>query len=165
MLGPGDTVARLGGDEFGIILLGAGRERASEVAERLLEALAEPMIVGGHLLDVGASIGIALCPDHGSNRISLVQHADVAMYAAKRSQIGHAFYSSELSSCSPERLTLLADLRRALGDDQFLLHYQPKIDLATRLPRGAEALIRWRHPRAGLVAPRPVHPPWPSRPA
>ena len=153
LLDPGDTVARLGGDEFGIILPGAGRARAAEVAEKLLEALGEPMMVGGHLLDVGASIGIALCPDHGSNRISLVQHADVAMYAAKRSQSGHAFYASEQSSCSPERLTLLADLRRALGDGQFLLHYQPKVELATGLTRGAEALIRWRHPRDGLLSP------------
>ena len=153
VLGPGDTVARLGGDEFGVILPGGGRERASAVAERLLAAIAEPIPVGGHRLDVGASIGVALCPDHGANRISLVQRADVAMYAAKKAQGGHAFYNSEQASYSPERLALLADLRRALAGGQFLLHYQPKIDLATRLPRGAEALIRWRHPREGLVSP------------
>ncbi|WP_435008359.1 putative bifunctional diguanylate cyclase/phosphodiesterase [Tundrisphaera lichenicola] len=150
---PGDTVARLGGDEFGLILPGAGRDESVIVAERLLECLSEPVVIGGHRLDVGGSIGLALCPDHGCDRITLVQHADVAMYAAKRAQCGHAFYSAEQSLYSPERLVLLADLRRALGDDQFLLHYQPKLDMATRHVCGAEALIRWRHPRAGLLPP------------
>jgi diguanylate cyclase (GGDEF)-like protein/PAS domain S-box-containing protein len=153
VVGSGDMVARLGGDEFGVILPGADRARAAAVAEGILAAIGEPMLVGGHRLDVGASIGVALCPDHGSSRISLIQRADVAMYAAKRAQAGHAFYASDQSSYSPERLALLSDLRLALGGDQFLLHYQPKIDVATGEVRGAEALIRWRHPREGLVPP------------
>ncbi len=153
ILGPGETIARLGGDEFGVLLPGAGRERAGSVAGRLLAAIGEPMLIGGHRLDVGGSIGVALCPDHGSNRISLVQRADVAMYAAKRSQSGHAFYASDQASYSPERMALLGDLRRALGQGQFLLHYQPKVDVATGAARGAEALIRWQHPSEGLISP------------
>ena len=152
-LRPGDTVARLGGDEFGVILPGAGRAEAVGVAERLLAQLAEPVVIGGRPLDAGASIGVAVYPDHGISRIGLIQHADVAMYAAKRGQSGHATYSAGQSSACPERLSMLADLRKALAARQFLLHYQPKVDLATRRAQGAEALIRWRHPSEGLVPP------------
>ena len=152
-VGRGEVVARLGGDEFALILPGAGRGRATRVADQLLKGLGEPLYLDGQTLDIDASIGVALHPDHGDDRVTLMRHADVAMYAAKRARCGHAVYSADQSPYHPRRMAMIADLRRAAGLDQLLLHYQPKVDLATGEVDGAEALIRWWHPRDGLISP------------
>jgi diguanylate cyclase (GGDEF)-like protein len=148
-----DTVARMGGDEFAVLLPTAGEKHAAMAARMLLQALRLPFDIEEHRLDIGASIGIALYPDHGVEATTLVQRADVAMYAAKQGGSGHAFYEQRLDRHSSTRLALMGELRRAVELEQFELHYQPKIDLGTSRVMGIEALVRWRHPREGLVLP------------
>nr|WP_303652938.1 EAL domain-containing protein [Paludisphaera mucosa] len=149
----GDLVARLGGDEFGILLEGVAASEALEIADRILASLATPIVVKGQLLDIGASIGVALYPDHGGDAASLMQRADVAMYAAKRRRAGKVVYTPGLSDCTPQRLGLVAEFRRGIEEGQLRLHYQPKVDLATGGAAGVEALVRWQHPREGLMPP------------
>ncbi len=148
-----DTVARLGGDEFGILLPGSDCERAKAVAARILAGLSRPVMVCEQPLDVGVSIGIALFPEHGSEGTTILQKADVAMYAAKRARAGLALFSAEQSSYTPRRLAMVGELRQGIENNQLLMHYQPKVDLKTRRVVGAEALVRWQHPRDGLVPP------------
>ncbi len=148
-----DLVARLGGDEFGILLPGADEERAIGVAGRILGELESPIVVEGHPFDVGVSIGIALYPEHGLDAVTLMKHADVAMYAAKRARSGRAVYSAGQADLSPRRMRLVGELRQAIADGQLRLHYQPMVDLRTMQPVGAEALVRWQHPIDGLLAP------------
>jgi diguanylate cyclase (GGDEF)-like protein len=148
-----DTVARLGGDEFAVLLPTVMQPHAAMAARMLLQTLRAPIIVEGHALEVGASIGIALFPEHGRDAHVLLQRADIAMYAAKQANSGHAFYESRFDHHDPTRLALLGELRRAIEQEQFVLHYQPLINLWTNRVSGAEALLRWRHPREGLLAP------------
>ncbi len=149
-----DTIARLGGDEFAVLLPGVqGTEGAERVAAALSEAIAHPIVVEGLSLDTEASIGIALFPDHGADVAELMQRADVAMYAAKAESLPFAFYGSEQDEYSPERLTLVTDLRRAMEQDELVLHYQPKVTLDSGALVGLEALVRWQHPERGLLAP------------
>ena len=119
----------------------------------MLVELSRPIEVNGHRIDVGASIGIALFPEHGQDPETLMRRADVAMYAAKRARAGQAVYAAGQSHSSPRRLELVAELRQGIEDGQLLLHYQPKIDLRTGRVIGAEALVRWQHPRDGLISP------------
>jgi diguanylate cyclase (GGDEF)-like protein len=150
-----DVVARLGGDEF-VIVLGSNtsRDEAAGFARRTLAALLQPVVLAGHECRTTASIGIAIFPDHGGDSITLTKNADIAMYLAKeQGKNDFRFFSSEIKSASPERLTLEADLRHALELDQLSLHYQPKLDAATSGIRGFEALLRWSHPELGDVAP------------
>jgi diguanylate cyclase (GGDEF)-like protein len=146
-----DQIARLGGDEFGILLPGADETVAVEVADRILEGLAQPILVAEQPLEVGASIGIALYPVHGRDGATLLKHADHAMYAAKRCRIGWAVYVSDPEDLRPQPLSLVGELRQALAENQFLLYYQPKLDLRTMRLDGAEALVRWQHPHDGLI--------------
>ncbi|MDC4206964.1 MAG: EAL domain-containing protein (plasmid) [Candidatus Manganitrophus sp.] len=148
-----DTVARLGGDEFAILLPGESAEGAVMASEKILKTLERPFSLEGQTVDVGASIGIALCPDHGSEADLLIQRADVAMYAAKESGNSHAVYASERDPHTTRRLALLSGLRQAIQKNQLFLLYQPKIDLRTSRPIGVEALVRWQHPDLGPVAP------------
>ncbi|AMV38026.1 EAL domain-containing protein [Planctomyces sp. SH-PL62] len=148
--GPG-LVARLGGDEFGVLLDGAGPDEAAATAEAILASLERPFYVDGQRFEVDASIGVALFPDHGRDVATLMRVADIAMYAAKRGHSGCAVYHPEQDQCNPRRLRLIGELRRAVEEDQLLLHYQPKIDLKTMEDAGAEALVRWRHPREGIL--------------
>ncbi|MHB8896736.1 MAG: putative bifunctional diguanylate cyclase/phosphodiesterase [Candidatus Geothermincolia bacterium] len=148
-----DIVARLGGDEFGILLPVSDQGRAVWVAERIITGLRQPVIVEGQPLDVGVSIGIALYPEHGQDTSTLLQRADVAMYAAKRARAGQAVYTSDQANYTSRRLALAGELRQGIENNQLLLHYQPKIDLKTMRVRGAEALVRWLHPRDGLIPP------------
>ena len=153
LLRASDTVARLGGDEFAVLLLDDGAEAAIAVAGKLRAALDAPFVVEEHTLAVGVSIGVAFAPAHGDDGLTLLRHADVAMYTAKRDQVGIAVYDPARDAHSPERLALGADLRRAIDAGQLRLHYQPKVDLARGRLRSVEALVRWPHPTQGLIPP------------
>jgi diguanylate cyclase (GGDEF)-like protein len=152
-LGEGETYARLGGDEFGIVLPLATAESAGQVAERILTVVAEPFVLEGLTLEVAASIGIALAPEHGYDVDTLIRHADIAMYLAKESRSGFAFYDEEYDPSDADRLALVGELRRALERQEFIVEYQPKADLSTGEIVGAEALVRWLHPQRGLLRP------------
>lgn len=148
-----DTVARLGGDEFAIILEGLpGAEGAARVAQDVLRLLLEPVSLQGQEVSAPASMGIALWPASGGDE--LLKDADAAMYRAKR-QGGnrYQFYTEEMGAQTKAHQKLERDLRRALLSDQFVLYYQPQVDLSTGAVVGAEALLRWRHPERGLVSP------------
>jgi diguanylate cyclase (GGDEF)-like protein len=151
---PGDLVARLGGDEFAVLIGGVqADESASEVAERVRASLHEPISLVGTLIDLDASLGIALYPDHGSDFDQLHRRADVAMYVAKASGGGVSFYDAEKDTHSVARLGLLGELRLAVDAGDLEVHYQPKVNLVTSDIVGFEALVRWRHPQLGLVMP------------
>src|ERR687895_203182 len=155
-----DTVARLGGDEFGVLLPKVLDSAAAvAVARKLRTTLEEPFTIHGLALQMEASIGIALYPDHGTNVQSLLQRADVAMYVAKEHPAGCEVYTRERDAYSPDRLTLLTELRRAIDRGQLVLHYQPKVDLRTGEIHGVEALVRWKHPERGMVPPDEFIPP------
>ncbi|MEA2134650.1 MAG: hypothetical protein QOC68_2559 [Solirubrobacteraceae bacterium] len=150
----GDTLARLGGDEFAVVLTDLPhRGAAAETASRLHEALRRPFGLRGIAVELDASVGVALCPEHGRDVTTLIQRADVAMYDAKKSQGRIETYSIERDPYSPARLSLLGELRRAIEGDELVLHYQPKISLATDRVTGVEALVRWEHPEHGLLQP------------
>jgi diguanylate cyclase (GGDEF)-like protein/PAS domain S-box-containing protein len=149
-----DTIARLGGDEFAVLLTdNADEESALTVAKRIREALEEPFQLGGITLESSASIGIAVSPAHGADAETLVQRADVAMYAAKKSGAGASLYARELDQSSVRRLALLGELRSAITEDDLRLRYQPSLDLRTGTVTSAEALVRWQHPEHGLLPP------------
>ena len=149
-----DTVARLGGDEFAVLLPSVGgREYANDVAEKILAALRQSFEVDGLTLEVGASIGIACYPTHGEDKETLIQRADIAMYVAKADHTGYQIYETEQDRHSVQRLALAGELRRAIEHDELVLHYQPKVDVASGRVVGAEALCRWQHPSLGLIMP------------
>ena len=148
-----DTMARLGGDEFAVLLPGAEEAAATALATEILAALAVPFMLEGQSLDVGASIGIALAPAHGDDAATLLRHADVAMYVAKRGHQGHAVYDPAQDGNNPLRLGLMGELRAAIAQGELLLHYQPKLDHTSGRVSGVEALLRWPHPVHGLIAP------------
>ena len=149
----GDLLARLGGDEFAILLTDSTREQALTVAVKLRAALAEPFLLEGITLQTSASVGISLHPDQGNDLTALLRKADMAMYKAKTSRDGHRVYDSEDDSHGEVRLRTLEELRLALTDEQLVLHYQPKVDLASGAVRDVEALVRWNHPERGLLSP------------
>jgi diguanylate cyclase (GGDEF)-like protein len=146
-------VARLGGDEFAVLLPGEDVAGAERVAVGILKALEQPTAIEGQSVDVGASIGIVTFPDNGIDMNVLLRRADIAMYVAKRSNAGVARYEERHDNSSAERLSLMSELRRAVEQDQLLLVYQPKVDLATHTVKYVEALVRWDHPARGYVSP------------
>jgi diguanylate cyclase (GGDEF)-like protein len=150
-----DVVARLGGDEFVVILEEAfERDDVERVARNLLAELGQPLQLGGHECHTTASIGIAMYPSDGSDVQTLTKNADMAMYLAKEDgKNGFRFFNKETRTQSIERLTLETALRRALDRNQFALHYQPKVDMATGQITGVEALLRWTHPEFGVLPP------------
>jgi diguanylate cyclase (GGDEF)-like protein len=149
-----DTVARLGGDEFAVLLPRIETaEGAIAVANKLQAALAQPFPLEGLTLDVEASIGLAIYPEHGNDPDELLQHADIAMYAAKDTHAGFVVFDPTLDQHSPRRLALLGELRRAIDARQLVLHYQPKVDAHSGQVLGVEALVRWQHPGHGLIPP------------
>ena len=147
-----DSIARLGGDEFAVLLPETDQRGATVCARRIHQALQEPFEIEGVRIEAGASIGIALFPEHGEDPLTLLQHADIAMYQAKRAG-GWAFYDSRQDSHSMRRLRLMGELRSAIDDGQLALHYQPMIDLHSGQPVALEILTRWRHPDLGFVSP------------
>ena len=149
-----DTVARVGGDEFMLLLPNViDKERALLVAQRVLEAIKEPLQIGERLIEVSASLGVALFPEHGDDELALVTHSDAAMYEAKRQKLGVALYQVEMGEGKSEAVALKGELRRAIHDGEMVLHFQPKIDISSSLINGVEALVRWQHPRLGLLYP------------
>ena len=148
----GDVVARLGGDEFAVLLTGADVEFATSIAERITTEIEPPFDVEGSSLHVGASIGIALSPQHASSATELMRCADVAMYRAKAAHSPYDIYESALDD-GADRLNLMEDLRTALAEENLTLYYQPQIDLHTGAVSTVEALLRWNHPALGFIPP------------
>jgi diguanylate cyclase (GGDEF)-like protein/PAS domain S-box-containing protein len=153
----GDSVARLGGDEFAIVLADAADSTAvARKARSILNTLEQPVIVDGQVLEIGASIGIALYPSHGTDARILLRRADVAMYAAKQAQIGYSFHQNELEvkkSESADQLSLIVELRHAMERNQLEPYYQPKLHMRSGLMTRAEVLLRWNHPQRGAISP------------
>ncbi|MBB5694701.1 bifunctional diguanylate cyclase/phosphodiesterase [Muricoccus pecuniae] len=158
----GDLVARLGGDEFAVLVApdeDDGRDTATEaaaLARRLISILSEPFEIDGHQVVVGSSIGVAVLPEDGTTPDELLKNADLALYRAKQDGRGRVrFFKREMGRQAQERRQLELDLRRAVlfAPQEFEVHYQPVIDVATRSPTGLEALLRWHHPERGLVSP------------
>jgi diguanylate cyclase (GGDEF)-like protein len=151
----GDTVARLGGDEFTVLLPDIQQAvDAAKVASKVLEALRMPFALDGRELFLTASLGISVYPDDGRDAETLVKNADAAMYRAKeQGRDRYLLYTPALNATALERLALESSLRKALPNDELLLHYQPIVDVATRRVQGVEALLRWHHPERGLVPP------------
>ena len=149
-----DTLARMGGDEFAILLTHVRSTRDLELfINRITKVMVLPFKLSGISLDLQASLGVALCPEHGKDVDTLIQRAEVAMYAAKQKRNGYAIYSRDLDRFSPRRLTLMGELRQALQRDELILYYQPQINLLTKTVHQAEALVRWQHPVHGLLSP------------
>jgi diguanylate cyclase (GGDEF)-like protein/PAS domain S-box-containing protein len=148
-----DTIARLGGDEFAILLPEADIAAASLAAEKLVDVLEVPASLDGQEVSIGASIGLALYPEHAGDADSLLRHADVAMYVAKQTRGGYSIYTPDQDQSNSDRLMLAGALRRAIAAEELTLHYQPKIDCPTGAASGVEALVRWEHPQQGLITP------------
>lgn len=150
-----DTVARHGGDEFIVLLPNLRTDTdAAAIADKLLAVFRAPFICAGHELFVSASIGISLFPTDADDVNSLIKHADAAMYRAKnQGRNRYAFYTSDLTASAHQRLEMENDMRRGLERNEFVLHYQPKLDLSSGKLDGAEALVRWNHPQRGMVEP------------
>jgi diguanylate cyclase (GGDEF)-like protein/PAS domain S-box-containing protein len=151
-----DVLARLGGDEFAIIQPGEANQRdaARALAERIIATLAKPFAIEAADINIGTSIGIALAPEHGAGSDSLLKMADLALYRAKSAgRNGYCFFAPEMSEIASARQEIEGDLRRAVQQDEFELHYQPIIDAKTRKICSVEALVRWRHPTKGLISP------------
>jgi diguanylate cyclase (GGDEF)-like protein len=148
-----DTLARLGGDEFAVLLPGMHADEAVDVVERIQAAIDPPFAIRGLTIHIEASIGIAAFPQHATDVEALVQRADVAMYQAKASRAGYEIYAPERDLHSRDRLGLLGDLKGAIEKGELELHYQPKVELRSLQVTGVEALVRWRHPERGLLAP------------
>ncbi len=146
-----DTIARLGGDEFVVLLPIEDINGAITAARKALHALDRPMVVGGHELEISASLGLAIHPQHGADSASLLKNADIAMYTAKRRRSGYAVYEAAEDAHTAERLGTVAELRRAMEKHELILHYQPSVDLASGQINRLEALVRWQHPRRGLL--------------
>ena len=155
MLRQADEVARLGGDEFALLVSPApSRTALRDLAARLVDVLGRPYLVDGHLVNIGASIGVALAPHDGGDYETLLRSADLALYDAKNSgRSTFRFFTTEMDTRASDRRSLEIDLRKALALHEFELHYQPQIDLDTNAIVGFEALLRWRHPERGLVSP------------
>ncbi len=151
----GNCVSRLGGDEFTVLLTEVSQpEDAAKVARRIIEALPKPLNLEGHEVCVTTSVGISLFPGDGEDAATLLKNADAAMYDAKaKGRNSYQFYSESLNAIASERFRLERDLRKGLERGEFLLHYQPQLDLATGRVIGAEPLIRWKHPERGMVMP------------
>ena len=149
-----DTVARMGGDEFYILLPNVGDlAGAIHVAERVLAAIKKPVLISDKNVEIGASLGISIYPEHGQDDVELINHSDAAMYEAKRGKLGVVVYKAEMGEGNHETVALKGELRNALAEGELVLHFQPKIDFSAQKISGVEALVRWQHPRLGLLYP------------
>jgi diguanylate cyclase (GGDEF)-like protein len=153
-LGDAGTIARLGGDEFAAFVPGVESATAAlESTQALLRSLHEPVMLGDLEIDVRASIGVSIFPDHGRDSSMLLQRADVAMYEAKTGHTEAAVYDKDHDPYSPQRLALASELRRTVEADELEVWFQPKVLIDGQRPIGAEALVRWNHPDLGMVQP------------
>jgi diguanylate cyclase (GGDEF)-like protein/PAS domain S-box-containing protein len=152
-----DTVARLGGDEFAVILENLGNddaEGAQQVADKMIAAMGAPMLIENQHLSTSCSIGISLYPADGKDSAALMKNADVAMYYAKeKGRNNYQFFSADMNARAQDRLSVENYLRLALRRNELVLHYQPRIRMSDGALVGVEALIRWQHPRRGLLGP------------
>ena len=149
-----DTVARMGGDEFTVLLATANDlDGAVAAAKKILKALEAPLEISGQKIEISASLGIAMFPEHGDDPVVLLREADAAMYLAKQTHGGYKVYSKELGQGADDRVALQGELRRAIANNELVLHYQPKIDFGSDRVCGVEALVRWQHPIHGLLPP------------
>ena len=150
----GSFVARLGDDSFAIVIPRADSERAHELAKHIQGAMTEPFELAGVPLDVRTTSGIAMFPAHGANADALIRRSDIAVRRARAAGIEYALYSGRGETETPQRLILLAELRKAIKDDELLLYYQPKIDVRAGAVSAVEALVRWPHAERGMVPPK-----------
>jgi diguanylate cyclase (GGDEF)-like protein/PAS domain S-box-containing protein len=149
-----DTIARLGGDEFAVLTTDAKHpDDVVATAKKILAALEGPFAIADQMVETGASIGTAMYPLHGDDPSTLLRRADVAMYVAKRSGGGYAIYAPEQEAQTLRRSGLAGELRRSIPQGELVLHYQPQVTLATGAIHSVEALVRWNHPREGLMPP------------
>jgi len=150
-----DTLARLGGDEFTIILKNINNtENISKICTKIVEVIKQPIIVGIHKLYISSSIGISIYPEDAENDKDLIKFADVAMYKAKdEGRDNFQFFNLKLSELALEEAALEKDLRIAIAEEQFVVHFQPQYNTQTKLITGMEALVRWEHPKTGLIQP------------
>ena len=150
-----DMVARLGGDEFALLVSSvADTVGLTQLATRIVDVLGRPYLIEGHLVNIGASVGVAVSPSDGREHDQLLRSADLALYAAKQAgRSTHRFFEPAMDARAHARRSLEIDLRKALALREFELHYQPQIDLDLNAVAGFEALLRWRHPERGLVSP------------
>jgi diguanylate cyclase (GGDEF)-like protein len=150
-----DTIARLGGDEFCIVQMGVEQPvAATALAVRIVEELGKPFELGGHQINVGASIGISIFPNDGAGHDELIKNADLALYRAKsEGRSTYRFFEPDMDAQMQARCRLQADMRRALVNGEFKLHYQPVVNLERNEISGLEALLRWQHPELGRVSP------------
>ncbi len=148
-----DTVARLGGDEFAVLLPSTDQKHAKIVCKKIIDAINQPFTLENLCLRIGVSIGVVMCPEHGEDTTTLLQRADVAMYAAKKAGIGFSFYKPQEDEHSISRLGLVGELRDAVEKNQLELCYQPMVDFRTGKINAAEALVRWNHPTLGQIKP------------
>ncbi|MEA2910038.1 MAG: hypothetical protein QOJ15_2119, partial [Bradyrhizobium sp.] len=154
-IGRNDLIARLGGDEFAVIQTGLGNDAdVVEFVTRIHEAIRQPYQCLGHQLSTDASIGIARAPQDGTELDQLIKNADLAMYGAKADgRRTHRFFEPAMDACAKAKLAMEQDLRQALVDGGFEIHYQPLVDLGRNEVTGCEALLRWRHPERGMISP------------
>lgn len=149
-----DTVARLGGDEFAILLPNIDdEEQIKQAAGKIAEAIDKPFIFENQNIHVGISIGIAIYPKDNERTSKLMRQADIAMYVAKRAHQDYAFYAPDQDQHSLSRLSMAGELRKAIEERHFVIHYQPSISLKDQQVIGVEALVRWQHPKKGLISP------------
>ena len=148
-----DSIARFGSDEFALLVPQARRAQVLEVVRRVRAAIEEPIDLEGLPVNLGVSIGISASPRDGVDVESLLRCADTAMYVAKDTSLGYAFYDASVDTRAATRLGLISDLRQAIEDQELVLHYQPKIAVRSGRVVGVEALIRWHHPARGLMMP------------
>jgi diguanylate cyclase (GGDEF)-like protein len=146
-------VARPRGDEFAVLLPVRDVDHAADVAQRIMTAFSNPFVLGELNLDVSATVGIALFPQHGADAARLIRHADVARHQAKKSRKVYAFYDAEQDEDGTEGLALATELRYAIENEELALYYQPKLKMSDGRLCGVEALVRWIHPKRGMIAP------------
>lgn len=149
----GGVLARMRGDEFGVVVTVKSREQAADLAEHILRALGNPFLIKELKLNISGTIGISLFPAHGKEGPKLMRHADIAMHEAKKLGKGHMFYELKQEEDRVQRLSVVAELRHAIETNELTLHFQPKVNVAQGNICGVEALVRWIHPKHGILAP------------
>ncbi len=152
-LGDRARIARIGGDEFAVVCVGRTSDELFGIGQELVDVLAAPVALDGLRIGVAASIGISVSPDDGCTGLELLRSADVAMYAAKRSEVAIRAYDRRSDVNDRDQIALIQELRTAIDQQQLVLHYQPTLDCSTMIIRGVEALVRWHHPTRGLLYP------------